>query len=89
MARQVLHPDRTTRQGDQVERLSEQIHQHRIAGQAGTAGAGQHPSALDARHHDFDLSAAQHIDQHNCLQIIGALGEGNQGTKGHGLRSKE
>jgi hypothetical protein len=64
--------------------LGEQIHQHRIGGQAGAASASKHASRLDAGHHHFNLGTAQYIDQGHGLQIVDALGEGNQSSKGHG-----
>ena len=89
MGRQMLRANGTARQDDQVERLREQIHQHRVSRQAGAAGTGQHAPPLDTGDDNFHLGAAQHVNQGDGLQVIDALGEGNQGSKGHVRRSTE
>ncbi|MNZ81068.1 hypothetical protein D3C78_997250 [compost metagenome] len=83
MGCQVLRTHRATGQGNQVEGLRQQVHQHRIGRQASAAGAGEHASPFDAGHHHFHFGAAQYVYQGDGLQVIGTLGEGNQGSKGH------
>ncbi|MNL50219.1 hypothetical protein D3C87_1732170 [compost metagenome] len=78
MRRQMLRSHGPTREHDQIERLGQQVHQHRIGGHSGATGTGEHAPPLDAGHHHFDVGTAQHIDQGHCLQVIDALGEGNQ-----------
>ncbi|MOA25515.1 hypothetical protein D3C78_1462410 [compost metagenome] len=64
--------------------MRQHIDQHAVGGQACATGAGEHASAFNTGGHHFDTGAAQHVDQGHALQIIDALGEGNQGSKGHG-----
>ncbi|MNN02848.1 hypothetical protein D3C81_1155180 [compost metagenome] len=86
---QVLRTHRTTGQGNQVEGLRQQVHQHRIGRQASAAGAGEHAPPFDTGHHHFYFGAAQYVDQGHGLQVVGALGKGNQGSKGHQVLSTE
>ncbi|MOA29489.1 hypothetical protein D3C78_1505050 [compost metagenome] len=85
----MLCPHSATRQGNQVERLRQQVHQHGIGRQPSAAGASEHAPPFDTGHHHFYFGAAQYVDQGHGLQVIGALGEGNQGSKGHRVLSTE
>ena len=84
MGRQVLAAHGAAGQDNQVEGLRQHVHQHRIGGQACAPGARQHAPRLDAGHHHFDIRPTQHVDQGDALQVVDALGKGNQGSKGHG-----
>jgi hypothetical protein len=58
MRRQMLRPHVTTGQDDQVERLCQHVHQHRIGRHSGAARAGEHAPSLDAGHNHFNLGTA-------------------------------
>ncbi|MNV62311.1 hypothetical protein D3C71_1548530 [compost metagenome] len=80
MLGQALGPGHAARQHDQVELLGQHVDQHGVAGEASTAGAGNHAPTFDAGDHHFDLGTAQHVDQGHTFDVFDAIGNGDKGT---------